>query len=253
MLLWQSMHNRFFTRLLQFALALSTLVLGASVATAASLQISPVGLSLSAKQQAGAFTLGNVGNAPLTAQVRVFRWRQNEQGEDILKPTNALVISPPMVQIAPKGKQQFRVMRTQAAGEKEEAYRLIVDELPPPANKPKKGIQLVLRYSVPVFLNSTENPKATLQWQVISNPKGKGSILKVHNIGAVRAQLGRIWVDLGKEKKAIDISQGLLGYVLPGKTLQRTIKANIQQLRSGAVIAVVNSHETQPKLEFITP
>lgn len=246
------MHNRLHTSL-SAALLYLALLLGSPVATAAALQISPVGLSLSAKQQAGAFTLGNVGNTPLTAQVRVFGWSQNAQGEDILKPTNAVVVSPPMVQLPPKGKQQFRVMRTQAAGEKEQAFRLIVDELPAPTDKPQKGIQLVLRYSVPVFLNSTENPKATLQWAVEADPSGKGSILVVRNVGAVRAQLGRMWVDLGEGKKPIEISQGLFGYVLSGNTLRRPVAASPKQLRSGAFTAMVNSHETKPTFEPTQP
>lgn len=248
------MHNRLHTSL-SAALLYLALLLGSPVATAAALQISPVGLSLPAKQQAGAFTLGNVGNTPLTAQVRVFSWTQSPQGEDILKPTKAVVVSPPMVQLPPKGKQQFRVMRTQAAGNTntEQAFRLIVDELPAPSDKPKKGIQLVLRYSVPVFLNSTENPKATLQWAIEPAPKGKGSILVVRNIGTVRAQLGRIWVDTGEGKQPIEISKGLFGYVLAGNTLRRQVAASPAQLRTGTFTAMVNSHETQPTIEIANP
>lgn len=92
------------------------------------------------------------------------------------------------------------MIRTQPAGALE-SYRLIVDELPAPEHTPRKGLQLVLRYSVPVFLNSGENPQPTLLWQF--EPQGKGkTALVVHNTGTVRAQIGRVWVERGAGRAA---------------------------------------------------
>lgn len=235
-------------------------------AQAAGLQISPISLSLSVNQRAGAFTLGNMGKAQLTAQVRVFRWTQGDQGEEILQPTDAVIVSPPMVKIAPQSEQQFRVIRAKpsTAGAAEEAYRLIVDELPAPSETPKKGLRLVLRYSVPLFLNSTENPEAKLQWRIEPSANGK-STLVVSNIGVTRAQLAGMWLtevstakagnrkkllDLEKEVKQHHISQGLFGYVFPGQTMRRIIPVSAAVLRKGIFTAVVNSREIQPKLEF---
>ena len=131
--------------------AISTLVgmLTAAVVLqshAAGLQVSPTSLSLPAKQRAGIFTLGNTGKEPLTAQVRVFRWTQDANGGEILEPTDAVIASPPMVNREAGAQQQFRVMRVKPSDKQaEEAYRLIVDELPSPNAKPQKGIQLMMR------------------------------------------------------------------------------------------------------------
>ena len=78
---------------------------------AAGLQVSPTSLSLPAKQRAGIFTLGNTGSEPLTAQVRVYGWSQDEKGNEVLTPTDAVIASPPMVKLEAGAKQQFRVIR----------------------------------------------------------------------------------------------------------------------------------------------
>ncbi|MDO5691469.1 MAG: fimbria/pilus periplasmic chaperone [Pseudomonadota bacterium] len=214
---------------------------------AAGLQISPVGLSLKHAQRAGALTLSNVGSAPVTVQVRAFQWTQDERGEDVLTPTQALVVSPPMAKIGAETEQQFRVIRTQPAGVGEEAYRLIIDELPLPETNATKGLQLVLRYSVPVFLNADEYPEPTLQWRLepLADDPGK-TVLTVRNTGPARAQLSAAWLDPREGQVRQVLSQGLLGYVLAGHVLRRTLPASVSSLRSGRLTVVVNGREVHP-------
>ena len=93
------------------------LVLGMGGAVqAASLQLSSTSLSLPAGQRAGALVLRNTGRAPVTAQIRAFSWQQDAQGKDVLTPTAALIVSPPMVRLDAGAEQQFRVIRAQTAG-----------------------------------------------------------------------------------------------------------------------------------------
>ena len=112
---------------------LASLWLAGGVAAAAGLQVSPVSLTLAANQTAEGLWLSNTENTPVNAQVRVFRWTQ-EGGEDKLTPTRALVISPPMLQLAAGDRQLVRVIRLGAPpsgpGAVQEAYRMIIDELP---------------------------------------------------------------------------------------------------------------------------
>ena len=96
---------------------------GAFHAHAASLQVNPTSLSLPAKQRAGIFTLGNTGSEPLTAQVRVYGWSQDEKGNEVLTPTDAVIASPPMVKLEAGAKQQFRVIRIRPS---ENRYRRTV-------------------------------------------------------------------------------------------------------------------------------
>lgn len=222
------------------------LLLGASAlgSYAAGLQISPTGLSLPAKQRAGLFTLKNTGSQPLTAQVRVYRWEQDAQGKDVLTPSKAVIASPPMVKLSAGGTQQFRVIRTAPAGQTEEAYRLIVDELPSAQDKQKKGLQFVLRYSVPVFLNQTEYPEAKLQWRVQNTPEGK-ILLTATNIGTAHAQLSNISVQTAKGK--VNLVSGLAGYALPGKTWRHQLDSSAW--RQGKLSVNVNGRTVQPEVK----
>lgn len=233
----------------QTARLFSGLALGAAALAAhsAGLQVSPTGLSLPAKQRAGIFTLTNTGSQPLTAQVRVYRWEQDAQGNDVLTPSNAVVASPPMVKLAAGGSQQFRVIRARQAGAAEEAYRLVVDELPPPQPKPQQGLHFVLRYSVPLFLNQTENPETSLQWRVSAGADGK-AVLSAVNTGAAYAQLSNVEIQNGKTRRSL--IGGLAGYVLPGKTWQYRLDTPAASLKQGRLSVTVNGRPTQPEVQF---
>ena len=134
---------------------LFTVLWGVSCAVAASgLQVSPVSLTLPPTQAADGLWLSNTGDNVVNAQVRVFRWTQ-EGGEDKLTPSRGLLVSPPMLQLPAEGRQLIRAIRAGAPPSGpdavQEAYRVIIDELPVDTQG-KKGLQFVLRYSVPIFV-----------------------------------------------------------------------------------------------------
>lgn len=231
----------------QKACLLAGLALGTvSCAFAAGLQVSPTSLSLPAKQRAGVFTLTNTGGKPLTAQVRVYRWNQDSEGKDVLTPSGDVVASPPMVKLAAGGAQQFRVIRTKPAGQYEEAFRLVVDELPAPEEKPGGSLQFVLRYSIPLFLNQTDSPEASLQWRVQRSPDGK-AVLIVKNIGKVYAQLSHLSVKTGGKEQTL--VNGLAGYVLPGNTWTNTLDAAPASFKNGGLSATVNGRQIKPEVQ----
>ncbi|WP_107688899.1 fimbrial biogenesis chaperone [Neisseria wadsworthii] len=231
----------------QKACLLAGLALGAvSGAFAAGLQVSPTGLSLPVKQRAGVFTLTNTGGKPLTAQVRVYRWRQDDKGKDVLTPSGDVVASPPMVKLAAGGSQQFRVIRTKPTGQHEEAFRLVVDELPAPEEKPAASLQFVLRYSIPLFLNQTDSPEANLQWRVERAPDGK-AVLTVKNIGKAYAQLSNLSVKTGSKEQTL--INGLAGYVLPGNTWKNTLDAAPASFKNGGLSATVNGRQIKPEVQ----
>src|SRR5207302_3878346 len=58
-----------------------------TVLCAASLQVAPVNIEVQAPAAAATLRLHNVGTRPLNAQLRVFRWSQ-ENGEEKLEPTD---------------------------------------------------------------------------------------------------------------------------------------------------------------------
>lgn len=130
-------------------LALYLLAIAAAGAT--SLQVAPTTLQLEARQRAGELWLTNSGTSPVKLQVRVFRWVQQD-GQEQLLPTDALMATPPMQELAAGQQQLVRVMRPdKEPPAAQQHYRLIVDEVPDLAIR-AGGMQFVLRYSIPVFV-----------------------------------------------------------------------------------------------------
>jgi fimbrial chaperone protein len=190
--------------------------LASRCAVAATLQISPVMVELSAKENASGLTLRNPGDQPLYGQVRVYSWSQVD-GEDVLSPTEEIVASPPLIQIPAQAEQLVRLVRpVPGASAAEQSYRLLIDELPDAGDKPADGVTIRLRYSVPVFV---EPPGATgiprLTWSLQRGADGWD--LVVENTGARRAQISA--VELVDPAGAVHtLNKGLLGYALAGRT-----------------------------------
>jgi fimbrial chaperone protein len=183
-------------------------------AHAATLQISPVLVNFGAATNATGLTLINPSDAALYGQVRVFRWAQIN-GEDQLTPTEDLIASPPLIQVAGKADQLVRlVRRTTSSTPIEQSYRLLIDELPAPDENNPGGVTIRLRYSVPVFVEPSQpNQQPVLTWQ-LEHSAGHW-VLNVLNTGVRHAQISAVTV-LGTTGTTYTISKGLLGYALAG-------------------------------------
>lgn len=205
-------------------LALGTLLAVASTASASGLQVAPTGLEFASAAGAQALWLTNTGDAVLRAQVRAFDWTQVD-GADRLEPTQALVASPPMLELEPGERQLVRVIRTAAPATTgvERAYRLLVDELPESAQQ--SGVQYVLRYSVPVFVEGSAPPAAAapaLNWSVRS--EAGSLVVEAGNRGTRHAQLAGVEL-LPADSAPVALVPGLLGYVLGGSTMRWSVDA----------------------------
>lgn len=216
------MHIRFRHNLLMLAL----LVCGQ--AGASGLQVAPISLKLLANQNADGLSLSNTGDAALHAQVRVYQWTQ-EGGEEHLTLSRGLLVSPPMLQVEAGNTQLVRVIRIGAppsgANATEAAYRIVIDELPTETSS-KGGLNFVLRYSVPVFIEpaGVADTKPHLTWKLIEQ---KGHVvLDVANDGNGHAQLSKISFTNQQGKQTL-VNGGLLGYVLPGAHMRWELKSPI--------------------------
>ncbi len=202
---------------LAFALVYALAFLPAMLlaAQAANLQISPVSVSFRATQGAAGISLQNFGDQPLHGQVRVFVWDQKD-GEDVLVPATDLVASPPIMEVAPKSSQVVRLVRRNAqAAPVERTYRILIDEIPR-GDGAASGVAIRLQYSVPVFVLPLDDSAAPrLAWSVLQ--KNGAWYLRVRNDGDLHAQLGATTLRTAAGKD-IQLSKGLLGYALPGRS-----------------------------------
>ncbi|WP_087687827.1 MULTISPECIES: fimbrial biogenesis chaperone [unclassified Pandoraea] len=189
------------------------LTLGVTDGHGASLQVSPVIVSLAPTQPATTLTLGNTGDLPIHGQLRLYAWTQRD-GENVLTPTDALIASPPILRIEPGEQQIVRLVRlTAEPTQGEQSYRLLVDELPAVAEAPAEGVTIRLRYSLPVFVQANDLQAPSLRFDV-HWLRGE---LEVHNDGEQHAQLGATRV-LDATGRSVELTHGLLGYVLAGQT-----------------------------------
>ena len=173
------------------------------------LQAAPTLVEIAPGATAGRLTLSNTGDTAIAAQVRVYAWSQAD-GEDRLSPTQAVVVSPAIVQIAAGTSQVVRVVRegAQPAG-RDGTYRIVVDELPSPADAGQTGIQIRLRFVVPVYSRAAKTSAPALRCRL------NAAQLACGNSGGQSAQLGATkLVDAGGH--AVALTGGLFGYVLPG-------------------------------------
>jgi fimbrial chaperone protein len=187
-------------------------------APATTLQISPVMVDLQADENASGITLRNPGDSPLYGQVRVFRWEQ-VNGEDELTPTQDLIASPPLIQIAAQTDQLVRLVRAAPSPvATEQSFRILIDELPQPGAAPTNGVTIRLRYSVPVFV---EPPGAAgqpvLSWHLART--SEGWVMRVANTGTSRARIAAVQLVNGAGKVYV-VNSGLLGYALVGRAGQ---------------------------------
>lgn len=232
--------------LLRYTAALA-LALAHAFASASGLQVSPVTLTLQATQNADGLWLSNTGDTVVHAQVRVYQWTQ-ENGAEKLTPSREVLVSPPMVQLGISERQLIRVIRTGVpAGAVEGSYRVIIDELPVEM-KEKKGLQLVLRYSVPIFIAAAgaQSPAPQLTWS-LRRDEGQ-AVLEVANSGGMHAQLADLdFVDTVGRRTPVHA--GLMGYVLPGARMRWPLKTPAEAFALGGVLETkINGNATQENI-----
>lgn len=192
-----------------------------SATQAASLQVSPVSLDLTAPARTASLTLRNESDSPSNVQIRVFKWTQTN-GADQLTPATDVVVSPPATQVQPGKAYTIRVAHTDAPVQKsEESYRLLIDELPEVnVHRRRTSVDLITRYSIPVFF-SDRSASADVSWSV--QRKGKNLVVEATNNGKRHAKLANLAV--AAAGKPVSFGAGLNGYVLPGSTMRWTAAA----------------------------
>ncbi|MBB6248048.1 fimbria/pilus periplasmic chaperone [Rhodanobacter sp. A1T4] len=219
---------------------------------ASGLQVAPVTLSLQPSQNADGLWLSNTGDNVIHAQVRVYHWAQDANG-DQLSLSQGLVISPPILQLAVGEQQLVRVIRLGAPpngpGAVEDAYRVAIDELPVDMHG-KKGLQFVLHYTLPVFVEPAGAAAAPpiLHWSLQQD--GDHAVLQVGNTGGSHAQLASLSF-INSAGQRSEITPGLLGYVLPGATMRWVLKPPVAVFASGGTLeASINGEKATQKLSL---
>lgn len=251
---------KFPVRLAAAAIALS---LSRMAFAAASILVWPIDPVIEHDESGAAIWLENNGKSASRIQIRALRWTQ-ANGTDELVAQDHIVVSPPAAEIQPGQRQLLRLIRTVAVPTgKEEAYRILIDEIPGPAGAGAAqdggagvqadggaGLAFQLRYSVPLFVSGAgawtredarKHPDSKAAGQPVltysvQNRQGQRRLV-VRNSGPVHARLSQVDYTLAGRK--VWTVPGLLGYVLPGAEMLFEIPAAVQA--GGVLKAHVNS------------
>jgi fimbrial chaperone protein len=214
------------------AYAALMLLASAGATAGTSVLIWPLDPTIEAGEKAEALWLENVGNVPVTLQIRVFAWDQVDF-KDRYSEQRVVVGTPPFTTIEPGKKQLVRLTLTAPvpAGE-ERAFRVIVDEIPSQAPVESSGLRFQMRYSLPLFVygeglwkkrqsrSAKVQAQPALSWKLVEDDGVR--YLEVSNTGSGNARLSQVRLVKGVDgaSDAIDVATGLLGYVLPGRVMR---------------------------------
>jgi len=213
----------------------------AGPASAGVFTVTPVRIYMSPKDRAVAVTITNDGDAEIVLQADLHSWAQKPDGTDQLVLTEDLILSPPIIKLAPKAKQVVRLARLVPPDmTRQMTYRFILREVPE-ALAPKNNIQIpiALALSMPVFI-TPPNARRGVTCQ-LAGVEGKTIGVRCENLGNAYAQVREIEVLRG-EKKIARYEGG--AYILPGAS--RTIAVGAEQAPTpGAVRMLVTFDDTQ--------
>jgi len=143
-------------------LAGSIAALVAVPALAGVFSVTPVRITMTPRDRATAVTITNDGDEELVMQADIYAWSQKPGGEDDLVLSEDLILSPPILKLAPRTRQVVRLARVKpTAGDRQQFYRLIVREIPEakPAAKDVQ-LQVALAFSLPVFITPPKTNRA---------------------------------------------------------------------------------------------
>ena len=159
-----------------FAAGLGVLLTGGA-AKAQSLTVLPVNIEMPSGQLASTLTVLNQGTAETSVQVRALAWSQ-VNGVEQLKPSDEVQISPPIVTIAAGGTQVVRLVLRHAPQGHEDTFRILLDQVPPPASP--GTVRVALRLSIPVFAEPETRALPHMQFHV-ENDAGQAYLVATND------------------------------------------------------------------------
>ncbi|HAB36938.1 MAG TPA: phytochrome sensor protein [Rhodobacteraceae bacterium] len=208
----------------QAACRLFFFVIGTSVASAGSISVNPMLLTLSDSNQLGTVTLLNNGSNPMPMQLQIMSWSQSE-GSDILTATREILANPPIFNIPAGGSQIIRLgLRRASDAQRELTYRIILQELPSPVKSDISGAQMLMRISMPVFVLPEVDAKAVLIWQADYTSKGTLKI-SAFNSGNAHIRISNFKLSLPGSSETL-LKQEAGDYILAGQSKEWILSAN---------------------------
>jgi fimbrial chaperone protein len=193
---------------------LAASVLSAAPAQAGVFSVTPVRIYMTPRDRAVAVTITNEGDTEVVLQADLNAWSQKPDGTDEQVPTEDLILSPPIIKLAPNARQVVRLALLKPAdASRQLIYRLIMREVPEAVASRDKTIQvpIALALSMPVFITP---PPAKRDVSCLAERAAAQALnVTCSNSGTAYAQVREVLVKRGAQVLA-KFEGGT--YILPG-------------------------------------
>jgi fimbrial chaperone protein len=201
-------------------------------AVAATLQVSPIQISISADGKAGVVRLQNQSDAPSLVQIEALAWNETEDLSEVPRTSEILAV-PPVFEIAAGAEQVIRLaLRRPLTSDTEQAYRLLITEVPRTVGDGFQGVSFALRLNLPVFV-TPEGALPQPAWSLKHGADGAKLTLGNQGNAHVRVRSIALFEDGGTQPVFVS-DEG--GYVLAGQ--ERSWQLDLSRLKAGASLTV---------------
>lgn len=193
----------------------ASLLLGLAIAlplsaVAGAFSVSPVRIYMLPRERVVAVTVVNEGDTEVVLQADLNAWTQKPDGTDELNPTDDMILSPPIIRLAPNSSQVVRLALLKPAdASRQLIYRMIMREVPEAVARIDRTVQLpvALALSMPVFITP---PPAKRIMDCVTAPS---LTVRCTNSGTAYAQVREILLRRG----TVTLARFEGGtYILPG-------------------------------------
>ena len=206
------------------------LALAAPAADAGSFQVNPIRIEMSKGVTNAVITVRNDGEESVVVQSSVMAWTQ-DKGQDVYSATQEALITPPVTTIAPGAQQILRVgLRRPADPRSELAFRVFLQEVPPPPKPGFTGLQVALRVGIPVFVAPIAPTPRKLDWSARIGANGAIQ-LAAQNSGSAHVQVTDFELRLADASEPL-AHESTLTYVLAGERHEWTLATPAERMKS---------------------
>lgn len=204
----------------------------AQPACAAQFTITPVRIFMTPRDRAVAVTVTNDSDEEVVMQADLYTWKQKADGSDDLALTEDLILTPPILKLAPRARQVVRLARLgpPPAGE-QLTYRLIMREVPEARTGAQLQLQVALAFSLPVFITP---PGVKRELKCDLERSGADQVRALcRNGGTAYAQVRAL--DLVDDKGVKIAGRDTGGYLLPAMQREFDLKRADGRIPGGHV------------------
>lgn len=125
-----------------------------SLVSAGIFSVTPVRIYMASNERASAVTVTNDGDEELVMQSDIYDWKQSSDGKDVLTFSENMILSPPILKMAPRSHQVLRLISLNTRlKDSQQTYRMIIRQVPEAKlSKANMQLQIAYAFSIPIFI-----------------------------------------------------------------------------------------------------